>query len=160
MRASGLLRLKVLIATGDRRNYYHYYPGYPCEAVSGHAMAWLCAHGVTASLWGENRRQILIAIEAIPHFSRTGADAGSAATLMLGVTRELTELPRFSLQMRVHKSAEIKAVTFDGNELGEGEDDGFVVWEDTASRIVRLNLRVMMGPGEHAAAVHYDVRWT
>ena len=159
MRASGLLRMKALITVGDRRNYFHYYPGYPCEAISGHAMAWLCAAGRTAGRRGQNRRQLLQAVPHIPVLQREHFDRGSAATLRLSADRDLPELPRFALQMRLHKPARIKAVYYDGRELSPGEEDGFVVWEDTASRIVRVNVNVPLTKGEHAASANYDLQW-
>lgn len=159
MRASGLVRLKALIAVGDRRNYFHYYRGYPCEAVSGHAMGWLCAHGRTARARGRNRRQLLENIAHIPALGREHFDRGGAATLRLSADRDLPGLPRFALQMRVHKPAEIKAVCYDGVELVPDEEHGFVVWEDTASKIVRVNVNAPLTRGQHAASVRYDLQW-
>ena len=159
MRASGFVRMQALIAIGDRRNYFHYYPGYPCEAISGHAMAWLCAAGRTAALRGQNRRQLLRALPHIPGLQREYFDRDSAATLKLTADRDLPELPRFALQVRVHKPAEIKGVYYDGKELSPGEEDGFVTWQDTASTIVRVNVNAPLTKGEHAASVKYDLQW-
>ena len=159
MRASGLIRMKALIAIGDRRNYFHYYPGYPCEAVSGHAMAWLCAHGKTAAARGENRRQLLASVAHIPVFRRAPADEGGTAAVTIGADRDLPSLPRFTLQMRVHKPAAIRGVFYDDQELPAGEEHGFVAWQDKASHIVRVNVNTTLTKGEHTASVRYDVQW-
>lgn len=159
MRASGLIRMKALLAIGDRRNYFHYYPGYPCEAVSGHAMGWLCAHGATAAGRGENRRQLLANVAHIPRLGRATFDKGGVAAVRVAAEQDLPDLPRFSLQMRVHKPAQIKGVYYDDEELSPGEEHGFVIWEDTASKIVRVNVNRVLTEGEHAASARYDVQW-
>jgi hypothetical protein len=159
MRASGLIRMKALIAVGDRRNYFQYYPGYPCEAVSGQPMCWLCAHGTTASARAQNRRQLLASLDHIPTLSRAPADAGGVAKLTLPADRDLPGLPRLSLQVRLHKHARIEGVCYDGEELTPGEEHGFTITEDVASRIVRINVNRMLAGGEHTASVRYDVQW-
>jgi len=83
--------------------------------------------------------------------------AAEAAGFLQNEPRHATA--RFSLQLRVHKDAEIEAVTYDGRELSCGEADGFVVWDDTASHIVRVNVNTHLTAGEHTAAVRYHVHW-
>ena len=83
------------------------------------------------------------------------SDAGS----LCGPDRDLPELPRFSLQLRIHRPGVIKSVTWDGEELTESETHGFVITEDPASHIVRINVDRMLTKGDHHAAVHYDIEW-
>ncbi|MCD6364334.1 MAG: hypothetical protein J7M14_00500 [Planctomycetes bacterium] len=161
MRASGTIRMKAMIAIGDRRNFHHYYQGYPCEAISGNAMFWMCAHGATAAARGENRRRMMACMDRISNLKRTAHDKGSAATLTMVVDEDLPELDRFSLQMRLHKPARIKGVYYDGRELEVSEEHGFVTWQDTASQLVRINVFAEGGvtKGQHVAQVRYDIDW-
>ncbi len=78
---------------------------------------------------------------------------------MLFADQDLPGLPRFSLQMRIHKPARLKGVSFDGRELSQGDEDGFVVREDVASKIVRININSPLTGGEHSASVAYDIEW-
>ena len=160
MQASGFTRLQALARIGDRRNYYHYYSGYPCEAISGHAMFWLCAHGKTATARGENRRQLMQSVAHIPNLGRDAHDQGGKCTVSLTAAKDLDTLPRFSLQARIHKPGKIKAVLYDGEELGECEEHGYVAWEDTASTIVRVNINKPLTQGEHKVEIPYEIVWT
>lgn len=159
MRASGLIRLQTLISIGDRRNFFHYYQGYPCEGIAGHAMCMLMAAGRTVADRGKSRRQILADVQHIPQMSRHPFDQGNCATVDLEVARDLPAMSAFAMQVRIHKNAALKAVTYDGVELGIDELDGYVVREDNASWIVRVNVNKPPTAGTHTAKVHYDVQW-
>ncbi len=81
------------------------------------------------------------------------------AKLQLPADRDLPKLPRFSLQLRIHRPGRIKSVPYDGEEPVSGETHGFVITEDAAGHIVRINVDRMLTKGHHHAAVHYDIEW-
>ena len=157
---SQMVRLRALLSLGDRWNYFHAYRGYPCEAIAGNAMTWLCAHGTTAAARGENRRQLMATVPDMPSMFRKGADPDSTATVVLQAARDLDELPRWSLQARIHKPCRIREVRYGKEELPPGsETHGYVVREDAASQIVRVNLDRSPRTGDNVVTIRYDVKW-
>ena len=91
---------------------------------------------------------------------RSPADRDHTAAVEIEIGRDMPDLPRFALQMRVHKNARIREVAYDGRALKEGDEDaGYVTWDDNASWIIRVNVNTPPTKGTHTAAARYEIEW-
>ncbi|MFQ6048627.1 MAG: M14 family zinc carboxypeptidase [Phycisphaerae bacterium] len=157
---SGMARLKRLVTMANQRWYWHPYPGYPCDIISGHGMMMFMAHGRTPGQRRRNRRRLVWAIEhGLSRVERLSPDRNGQARIELSTQPDTdpADLPdRYALQLRLIPSARLQAVLLENHELPPDEDHGWQCWQDDRSVLVRINIHRPLQPGTTTIAVRYE----
>lgn len=145
--ASGVCRLKPLLALGNARSPQSFYSGYPLPPVVGMHHAGVVGIGKTAA----ERRKSRIALWQ-------QSDAFEAVTAVVpekpGVKRLRVKYSGPTLatgagfQVRAAGHRALGSVTIDGRPLSAGEADGFVSWHDAHTTFAVAALP-SLAPGEH-----------
>ncbi|MFQ6047964.1 MAG: M14 family zinc carboxypeptidase [Phycisphaerae bacterium] len=157
-RSSGLARLKALFAIGNRTNFYAYYPGYPTHLISGSTVCALVPVGQTARARRINRAELACFLQRnFVLIERSSPDRDGRAIVTVDVQEQNGPVPqRYGLLVRIKKPAEIHGVSAFGQELPTGPTDGFIVYEDSCSKLVRIAVNRPLERGRGQVEIRYS----
>jgi hypothetical protein len=156
-RASGLARLRALFAFGNRPSFYGYYPGYPTHLVSGSTVCALVPVGQTAHDRRLNRAEVVCFLQRnYVTVERSSPDRDGKAVVTISVRDENGPIPqRYGLLVRIKKPADIHAVSAFGQPQRESPTDGFVIYEDACSKLVRVAVNHPLSRGTGQVEIRY-----
>jgi predicted deacylase len=151
---SGLAKIQVVLAHGNRRHPKLYYGGYPCQMVVGMFLAGIVAVGTTAA----QRRASRVAAWRNRHefrsLDRYNPEKLKAKRLLLDyVGRPLPE--GIGIQTFAKGRLAVKSVRIDGRRLKASQTDGHYTWHDGCATYVVAVIRDLR-PGKYELSIRYE----
>ncbi len=134
----GLPRLKKLLQIGSSRWPTEYYRGYPNRILKHQSIGLLSACGKTAAQRRASRvelRENSDGLFLLGQPYKPGSD-------ILILHRRTKPFIRHGagIRFRIPKGSKIRQVIFNDQEMGPGEDYGYIVWDDPRWTVVQANI--------------------
>jgi len=156
---SAMARLTTLLKVGENAQWYHPYPGYPCDIIAGDPVGMLMPYGSDYQQRRINRRKTTRCILSggITRVSRLPADPDKVATVRITVEKELADQPDgYVIQLNIDPRAEVKRVTFNGSELQPSATDGYEISREYGFVTVRASIPQPLRQGDNDLQVYYS----
>ena len=150
--ASGLARLKALLAWGNRRHPKLPYAGYPNLLVAGMFSCGVLAVGRDAAARRRSRVAAWREVAAFERVARRNPEPPLAKTLEIKYTGRPLRAIGFVLAAAGRLAP--AAATWNGRALRRSETDGWFSWRDGRVTYAAIAVR-NLPPGEHEATVQF-----
>lgn len=152
--ASGLEKMKVLLAHGNRRHAWFAHRGYPVGLI-GLRSGGLVAAGATASARRRSRLALWRRIDdLLPPRPARHPEEARLKTLRFGYRGAALDVD-IGAQFRVAGHAAVVGVRLDGRPLASAGTPGYVTWQDACSTFF-LIAAPRLAPGEHEWAIELE----
>jgi len=145
--ASGLNRLKPLLAIGNRRHPKLYHNGYPVSVVVGMFHAGAVAIGETATDRRASRLDIWRNAAGFNSLAPVFPEQQNIKTLRIDYTGA-TITQGIGFQVRFGRRLLVKSVSVNGRQIDAGKTDGYFSWHDKHTTYVVAALPTLQA-GKH-----------
>ncbi len=151
--ASGLAKMKALLAHGNRRHPKLYYSGYPCCVVAGMFLSGIVAVGPTAAARRASRVAAWRNVAGFRRLERRTPEKAKVKRLVLAYDGR--PLPAGAgVQTFARGRLAVRSVRLRGRRLSKSETDGYYTFRDGCSTFVVVAIADLQ-PGEYDIEIRY-----